>query len=162
MTPDLLLEIGITPALNLLPETMDSVEAQALLLAIALQESECEHRRQHPDGPGRSYYQYEPKENQALAGVLRHPKTALHAANMCRVLDIEHTTRAVYTASEFHDVLASAFARLLLWTDPTPLPKAHEIDLGWNHYLSCWQPGHARPERWPSRFVRAWEIVRAA
>lgn len=156
MTPALFLEIGIVPALSLLPDAMDTPEARALLLTIALQESQCKYRRQ-VNGPARSFLQF---ERAGIIGVLNHRASARHSKTVCDVLEIEWHRDAVYTAIEFQDVLACALGRLLLWTDPTPLPQEGEVDLAFNAYLSTWRPGTPRPGTWPDHFSRAWAIVR--
>lgn len=48
----------LDPALKLLP-SMDSVRARMMLLAIGLQESRFEHRRQLGNGPARGFWQFE-------------------------------------------------------------------------------------------------------
>jgi hypothetical protein len=157
MTPEHLLDFGIKPALSLLPAHMDKPAARALLLAIALQESGAAHRRQI-GGPAKSYFQF---ERAGVVGVLNHRASAAHAGDVCHLLDIEATVDAVHAAIEFSDLLASAFARLLLWTLPEPLPKSDETDLGWSQYVGAWRPGRPRPEDWPDNFARGWTIINA-
>ena len=50
---------------------------------------------------------------------------------------------SVWRAIEGHDRLATAFARLLLWTDPHPIPT--EERAAWDCYLRLWQPGKPCP-----------------
>ena len=159
MTPQLFVEVGISSALAFLPPLMDTIEARAMLLAVALQESELQVRRQYRSGPARSYFQFE------LAGidsVFAHPKSGNKARTFCLALDIGATTQAVYQAIEFNDVLACGFARLLLWTLPSPLPKKGEAPIGWTQYLAAWNPGKPRPDDWEANFDYAWAIVEAA
>jgi hypothetical protein len=61
----------------------------------------------------------------------------------------------VWAALERDDVLAFAFGRLLLWTDPKPLPGEHDAASGWDLYVRTWRPGKPHPERWPARFAAA-------
>lgn len=55
---------------------------------------------------------------------------------------------SVWRAIEGHDRLATAFARLLLWTDPHPIPT--EERAAWDCYLRLWRPGKPRPAEWPA------------
>ena len=65
MTLNEIRERAIAPALRLLPARMNSPEAEVMLLAIGLQESRFEHRRQlvgsppRPTGPAKSFWQAE-------------------------------------------------------------------------------------------------------
>lgn len=165
MTPDLLLRIGIRPALSLLPPAMSSAEAEAFLLAIAIQESDgLRARRQYLGGPARSFWQAE--EGGGFKGVLTHPATAAHARALCRTLVVPPTYTAVYVAIEFHDVLAAGFARLLLWTLPSRLPRRHEPDEAWRQYADkdtgAWRPGKPHPSKWPASWAQAWQAIDAA
>lgn len=156
MTPERLLALGIDPALTLLPPRMTSDDARAMILAIALQESKCQHRRQLHGGPARSYVQF---ERAGIAGVLSHRASAGHAVNVCQLLDIEASIDGVYTAIEFNDVLMATFARLLLWTLPRPLPLRDEVDEAWRDYLEAWRPGKPHPETWRAHYADAWACV---
>lgn len=53
MTLSEIIKTAINPALALLPATMDTPEARIMLLAIGLQESRFEHRRQLVGNPTR-------------------------------------------------------------------------------------------------------------
>ena len=102
----------IDAALALLPPKMDSVEARVLLLAIALQESGFKSRRQYGNGPARGYWQFEAAGG--VIGVLAHHSTASRARIVCGLRDVKPVVQDVHAALEFDDVLAAAFARLLL------------------------------------------------
>lgn len=147
----------VQPALALLPPAMDSRAARVLLLAIAGQESGLRARVQHPlrpgmpPGPARGLWQFE--QAGGVAGVLRHDATRELAAGVCRLRGVPATRVAVWPALATDDVLAAAFARLLLWTDPAPLP-ADEAG-GWALYLRTWRPGRPHPDRWPANFAAA-------
>jgi len=156
MTPQHFLTLAIRPALSLLPMRMNSPRAEALILAIALQESKLQHRRQMNGGPARSYLQF---ERNGVAGVLGHHASARIAERMCGELDIRPTVEAVYTAIEFHDVLAAIFGRLLLWTLPDSLPERGEEDAALHQYLSAWRPGRPHPEFWKANYTRAWTAI---
>lgn len=147
---------AIEPALALLPPQMDTTPARALLCAIAAQESGLIHRRQLYGGPARGLYQFEPI---GVAGVLTHPASRDLAPTVCAACRVEPRIRAVHDALERDDVLASAFARLLLWTDPAPLPDRDNVDGSWRYYLRCWKPGLPRVRDWPANHAAGWAAV---
>jgi hypothetical protein len=155
MTPDLFLHTAVDPAFALLPVVMRSTEARAMLVAIALQESKLLHRKQF-GGPARSYLQF---EIPGLEGVLTHEHTWAYARAACLDLDIIPTAPGVYLAIEYLDVLACAFARLLLWTEPRPLPGKDDADEAWLQYLRLWRPGKPRPATWKPNFIDAWATL---
>jgi hypothetical protein len=156
MTAALLMDLGIAPALRILPGYMDTIAARALLLTIAWQESRCSHRRQIR-GPAKSYFQF---ERAGVLGVLTHVASAKHAATICETLDVPTSAAAIHKAMEWQDVLASAFARLLLWTLPKPLPLDGDIDESWRQYLETWRPGKPKPETWGRFYTEAWTLVK--
>jgi hypothetical protein len=145
----------IEPALLLLPAKMESPHAIVMLLAIGLQESKFEARRQliHktidgvktlvPEGPATSFWQME--RGGGVHGVLSHEKTAKLAAALCAKRNVKATDRAAWEAIEHDDILAACLARLLLYTDPFPLPDLGDEASAWALYLRVWRPGaHAR------------------
>jgi hypothetical protein len=155
VTPRLFLQIALAPALSLLPPLMDSDGARAMVLAICLQESGLAHRQQI-GGPARSYAQF---ERGGVAGVLAHPTSSTVAAQLCARLDFPADANVVYAVIGFNDIIAAAFARLLLWTSPLALPTRLDAQAGWRLYVSCWRPGKPRPETWADCFARAWEVI---
>ena len=160
MTPSYLLEHAIRPALRLLPANMDGQAASAQILAIALQESRCEHRRQI-GGPAHGYWQFE--QGGGVRGVLRHPASKPYIRQVLAALDYdapaEELPEVCYIAIEHNDTLAAAFARLLLWTLPEALPGRDDVDEGWRQYLEAWRPGKPHPDTWEANFAAAWRIV---
>src|SRR5690606_34344050 len=128
----------IAPALALLPDRMTSLQAELMLLVIGLQESRFEHRRQIR-GPARGFWQFE--QAGGVAGVLRHPGSREHALRVCAARGVEPVAEQVYQRLEHDDVLAAAFARLLLWTDPKPIPPIGNVVAAWDLYLRTWRPG---------------------
>jgi hypothetical protein len=156
MTPFLFLELAVKPALSLLPPAMDSTAARAFVIAICLQESELKARRQLPAGPARGYAQF---ERPGVAGVLTHAASRQHALAVCHDLDIVPAQSAVHAALQYQDVLCAAFARLLLWTLPQPLPGRDEAPEGWEQYLSAWRPGKPRQSTWLANYQRGWQIA---
>ena len=157
---DLLIEHALEPALQLLPANMDSVEARAMCVAIALQESHLEHRRQ-VGGPARGYWQFE--LGGGVRGVLSHPASKPYIRQVLAALDYdaapEDLPGVCYAAIEHNDILAAAFARLLLWTLPDALSGRDEPDLGWQQYLKAWRPGKLHPDTWDDNFAKAWRLV---
>lgn len=149
----------IPAAYRLLPDRMQSPEATALLMAIGLQESNFEARRQMPKGPARGFWQFE--RGGAVVGVLEHGTTKKHAAKVLDFLRYPLTidSYGVHTAIEHNDVLACCFARLLLWTLPDSMPRRLEVDIAWGQYVSAWRPGKPRPQTWPENYDIAWKLV---
>src|SRR5690606_28772762 len=145
--------LSVIPALTLLPASMQSIEAQAMLLAIGLQESGLDDRHQDY-GPAHGYWQFE--ERGGVAGVLRHPLTGSLARDLLNRLDYDSeyviTSELVHVIIEHNDIVAAAFARLLLYTVPERLPGQGEAAMGWQQYLSAWRPGRPHPERWSGYF----------
>lgn len=148
---------AIIPALALLPAHMNSPPAEVMLLAIGLQESGFVHRRQI-NGPARSYWQAE-QGGGMVHGVLRHPSTARYAIELCDARGIQPVDEKIYAAIEHDDVLAAGLARLLLWTDPEPLPVIGEVGNAWDLYLRTWRPGKPHRNRWDACYAHAMDAV---
>lgn len=149
--------IAIAPALSLLAEqsgraALDTTAARVMLLAIGLQESRFEHRRQ-VRGPARGFWQFE--VGGGVNGVLHHVASKIMAASLCEALSYEPEAAGIYTALADNDVLAAGFARLLLWTDARPLPRIGDYDGAWEYYLRNWWPGKPRPETWVGFYGQA-------
>lgn len=142
-------------AMSLLPAEMWEREAFAMLTAIGLQESRFTFRRQYPNGPARGFWQF---EMGGVEGVLEHRATRSHAADVCAALGYGRAdARSIHLAIEHNDALACCFARLLLWTDPRPLPNMTRPNDGWLQYLATWQPGKPHASAWPGHFASAWQ-----
>lgn len=140
MTISEIRERAIAPALAMLPARMNSPEAQIMLLAIGLQESQFVHRRQLGGGPARSFWQGE-RGGGMVQGVRTHEATEKHAALLYCARGVEPNNEAIWKAIEHDDVLAAGLARLLLWSDPLPLPETHEVEEALALYLRTWRPG---------------------
>lgn len=154
----------IPAAYSVLPLTMQSREATAMLLAIACQESDqLRHRRQMAGGPARGFWQFESgvKGGGGITGVMKHPssKLQLRAALDTLVYSRQSTATQLHAAIEHNDVLAAVLARLLLWTLPDRLPTVDEPLMGWSQYLDAWRPGKPHPATWPENYKRAWDMV---
>lgn len=146
MTLDQIIKTGIAPAMALLPLNMDSPRARVMLLAIGLQESRFEHRRQlvgsppRPAGPAKSFWQAE-RGGGMVHGVRLHEQSREPAAALYVARGVAANDAAIWDAIERDDVLAAGLARLLLWTDPAPLPAVDDESSAWQLYLSTWRPG---------------------
>ena len=155
---------AVHEALRLLPPAMDSKEARLLMYAIGLQESRFTHRAQVIDGggkgPARGYWQFE--RGGGVTGVLRHPASRFWANSVCNARNIPAQPLNVWLALETDDVLAAAFARLLLFTDPARLPAVGEQSESWTYYLRNWRPGKPHPRTWPECYGAALKAVGAS
>lgn len=160
MTPKACNQTVLTPALALLPARMDSIDARRTMLAIGLQESELTHRRQHGNGPARGIFQFEPGKRSALGGIFRLESTREHAVAVCGALGVDPHWQAVYVELEHSDILAACFARLLLWSDPAPLPSDEAG--AWGYYTRVWRPGRPRIDHWPKSWAAASEAISSA
>lgn len=145
---------GIDGGLALLPAKMDTKEARVMLLAIGGQESNLQDRRQIA-GPARGLWQFE--RGGGTHGVLVHPATAVLATKVCTARNVKPDAAIVWAEFEHDDILAAAFARLLLWTDPRPLPEIGDQEGAWRLYLRTWRPGKPHPDRWPGNYRNALE-----
>jgi hypothetical protein len=152
---------AIEDGLNLLPVQMGSPGAVVLLWAIGLQESRMVHRAQIIDGggkgPARGLWQFE--RGGGCVGVLTHPASRYWMHQACKKRDVAPNARALWSALERDDVLAAAAARLLLFTDPKPLPHPEDVDGGWRYYIRNWRPGKPHPKTWPALHARALELA---
>lgn len=169
MTPDRFLRSMIDPGLlglRLLggPPNSDAA-ARTFLLAVAQQESGAalEARYQSSPsstpGPARGFWQFE--QGGGVHGVMQHAVSQSLAMSVCASLTVQWNEPAVWRALEGHDVLAVAFARLLLWTDPYPIPTTQ--DAAWTCYAErLWRPGAPHPEVWPGNWQRAVATVEVA
>ena len=126
-----------------------------MLIAIAMQESRWDERRQI-GGPARGFWQF---EFGGIRGVLNHKASQPIIRKVLDRLDYNYAPDTSYAAIEHNDVLAFAYARYLLWTLPSPLPKRGEPEEGWEQYLSAWRPGKPHLGTWDNYFNQAWEIV---
>src|SRR5262249_33551490 len=144
VTPDRFLIDVIDDGLRLLatlngPQPSD--DARRFMLTIAQQESALQMRYQkgaspNQPGPARGWWQFE--QGGGVAGVLGHPSTQQFARSVCAALDVEPFPASVYRALEGHDDLSPCFARLLIYTDPHPLPT-NAVE-GWDCYVRLWRP----------------------
>lgn len=138
-TADVLTQ-AIRPALAYLPARMGKPNAVAEVLTIGFQESDGYRTRlQYQGGPARGLWQNE--KGGGVKGVMTNPASRDYAHMLCNIREVVPTTDAVYTALAYDDVLAAGLARLLLWTDPHPLPPLGDADAAFATYVSVWRPG---------------------
>lgn len=150
----------IPAALALLPPKMDSREARAMMIAVGLQESRFEHRRQI-GGPAKSFWQFEVVGVRGVRSlVFKNAMAAAQAkAILARIGYKDATAEERHTAIEHNDILAALFARRLLWSHPHRLPRRVEADYAWDYYLWCWRPGKPHKETWQAFYSKAWGLV---
>lgn len=152
---------AIAPALSILPPKMDTPSARVMMLAIGLQESRFQYRHQ-VGGPAHGFWQFEQgtqKSRGGIWGVYLHAASSAHLMNICTARGVSFTPEAIYNAVENDDVLAAAVARLMLFTDPMPLPSVDDAAGGWATYLRIWRPGKPHPETWPPLHAQAQKEV---
>lgn len=142
-----------------------SPEAMRFLLAIAAQESGLTARFQvlpgGTPGPARSFWQGE-----ATGGMIRcvtsasvSPRITALGRRLCEAASVRPEPTHIWRAIEGHDGLAYGLARLLVLSDPAPLPTGQ--DEAWRYYLRTWRPGKPHPETWPGHWQAADAAVRA-
>lgn len=147
---------AIVPALALLPKRMDTPQARIMLLAIGLQESRFEHRHQI-GGPAHGFWQFE--SGGGVRGVMAHASTSSLAAGLCAARGVPFQRAFLFDALEFDDVLAAGIARLLLWSDPRPLPANDDPQAGWDLYVRTWRPGKPHRQTWDAFYRQAVAVV---
>lgn len=162
-TPVYLRDVVLPAASALLPAKMDTPAARALLIAIALQESQCIARRQYRNGPARGFWQF---ETAGVAGVLTHAASKERLYAVLLTLNYPPAVSALHEAIEHHDILAAVCARLLLWTDPRPIPALGEVEASFQMYLRTWRPrdwltGGSHPADWTANYASGLALVEA-
>lgn len=156
---DSIIHRSINPALQLLPPKMDSDAARVEMLAIGLQESRFEWRFQktkdpYRKGPARGFWQME--RGGGVWGVMHHDASKDLALEVCKARAVPFDDVLVHARLEFDDVLAAAFARLLLWTDTRALPGVDATaEEGWQYYIRNWKPGKPHREFWDGYHAQA-------
>ena len=146
----------LAPALAMLPERMNTQAARAMLLAIGLQESRLQHRRQIK-GPARGFWQF---ETAGVRGILTHPLTRRPITDVLHRLGYRNNEAAeLRPVLEHNDLLAASFARLNLWWLPRALPGPTNPVGAWEQYLATWNPGKPHSHTWEAFYNRAWRYV---
>jgi hypothetical protein len=147
----------IRPAMEQLLPALDSPEARVLLVAIGLQETRFQTRRQYGDGPARGYWQFE--LGGGVHGIMEHRMTRLLLADICEIREVKYDARTIWRALEFDDLLACACARLLLFSDPKRLPALGKGGEAWDYYIANWRPGRPHVRTWNGYYAQALEAV---
>lgn len=150
----------ISPAMGYLPISWDTPKARVMMMAIGLQESGFEHRFQvlDPDdlsrkGPARGFWQFE--RTGGVRGLMRHIRTSGLVYRLLEDRQLIWDETVVWAALEHDDILAAAFARMLLWTDPSPMPPTTARNEAWDIYINAWQPGKPHKEHWHANHTAA-------
>ncbi len=141
---------------EVLPGKFRSTEATVMLLAIGLQESRFQHRVQ-VGGPAHGFWQFE--RGGGVRGVLENRATRPYALAACAIRNCLPTAEAVYRRIVDDDLLACAFARLLLYSDPKPIPVAGMAAASWDYYLRNWRPGKPHRQTWDGLYASAMEAL---
>lgn len=144
-------------ALSLLPGRMTSVPAVAMMMSIIGQESAFAARVQGGNGPAHGFGQFE--RAGGVTEVLTSPVTRPILLPILELLVVKPTAVDCWNAIVYNDVLALVFIRLLLWKYPGALPLEHEVEKGWQQYVSAWRPGKPRPNDWPDNFIEGWRLA---
>lgn len=141
---------------KVLPGMFASDEATVMLLAIGLQESRFMYRQQ-VGGPARGFWQFE--RGGGTRGVLEHEASRPYARAICVLRGVPYVAADVYDRLEHDDLLACAFARLLLYTDPRPLPMLGDAAAAWDYYIANWRPGKPHRSTWNDLYDLAMEAA---
>lgn len=157
---DTINKTAIDPALALLPPKMDTPQARVMLLAIGLQESRFMFRFQkiagkpYQKGPARGFWQFE--RGGGVHGVMSHAATQDMAERLCIERAVPFDSVLIHAALETDDILAAAFARLLLWADRKALPALDAShDEAWDCYIRNWRPGKPHRATWDQFHAQA-------
>lgn len=132
--------------LKYLPPSMSNNLPQVLvaMLTIGLQESRFIHRYQVVNtpgvkGPARGFWQFE--SGGGVKGVMTHSATKAPLQAACQKLGVPFDRNTIWLSLEHNDDLAVVCARLLLYSDPKPLPEVKDVEGMWQYYLRNWRPG---------------------
>lgn len=169
MTPAILLDTIIDPALRLVESRYRTDEARAMLIAVALQESKITDRRQVLDA-GKRWWESRPgkanglwmfERGGAVYGVLTHPAAQRFIVPVLLKLEYPADSEIVHDALIHNDVLACLMARALLVTLPAQLPGRDDPAEGWRQYIEAWRPGQPHEKTWSTHYATAWRTVQA-
>lgn len=154
MTPAEIIQTAYLPAIAIIG-VQDTAKARVQVLAIGLQESRFQFRRQMGNGPAMSFWQME--RGGGVRGVLSHATSKARAVTLCAERRVNPDEMSVWLALENDDVLAAGFARLLLLTDPRALPDVSDVVGAWNCYERNWRPGKPKIATWAGNHKQARE-----
>lgn len=163
MTPTEFVQQIITPGAAWAEQVAgltSSIAARRLLLAIAIQESGLIHRYQvlasGAPGPARSWWQGE--QTGGMIRVVTSPSVSQairsRGVALCQAASVRPEAAAIWRAIEGHDLLAYGLARLLLLSDPQPIPETEAA--AWACYADrLWRPGKPHRDRWVTSWAQA-------
>jgi hypothetical protein len=134
----------------------ETAESEALILAIAGVESGWTERRQI-GGTARGWWQFE--RAGGLRGVMRHPASVAPLQEFCASMALPWDEVALFEALAWHDGLAYACARLLLYTDLAVLPALGDVDGASEYYRRLWRPGKYDPVRFATCYAEGQGIA---
>lgn len=161
MTPATFYALVLRPCSSYPPTDLlvkSTKPALVQIMATFGQESGWTHRVQFDGGPGHSWGMF---ELGTIIDVMGNPATDVLAQAVCAQWDIPWKAETIYDAITWNDPLAFAFARLLLWADPSPLPALGDESGGWALYERVWRPGKPRPETWSAIYAQSLTLVTA-
>lgn len=149
---------AVDAAFQLLPVKMDTRPARVIHAAIGYQETKYLTRVQYGNGPARGYWQFE--KGGGVKGVMMFGgQVSDLALKICEARKVPFQRELIWKAFETDDVLAAAFARLLMYTDAAPLPD-NAVD-AWKMYANrVWNPGKPHPDEWAASWAFGLECVR--
>lgn len=175
MTPERFLVAEVIPALAWLSgkcgRDMGPPEVLVQLLTAALHESDgLKARVQYGPGgssitkrPAHGRWMFEGGKSAALAGLWANPTTAPLLKAACGWLDVEPLHDHAWWALVGNDKLAAICARLLLLTDPHPMPMIDDVAESYACYLRLWRPGKEPGlDKWREVHQRAAAAVASA
>lgn len=142
---------------EVLPGKFNSIEADAMLLTIKVTESGPDFTtRQQKGGPAHGLWQF---ELAGTAGVIRHSASARYVDTVCYLLGVPVFVQTIYKEFLTNDVLACAFARLLLYTDAAPLPALHQPLEAAHYYKRTWKPGAYREQDFINNYKQVMDFL---
>lgn len=160
----------IEPAYKLLPSSLKSERATVISLTIGQQESKFQYPFQvlsladlTRKGPARGYWQFEQgtaRSRGGVWGVFLHPTSRPLLEQLCIARGVIFAPTQIWRALETDHVLAAGVARLLLATDPRPLPALGNMDAAWDLYAKrTWRPGKPHRNTWDDYYRNALQAV---
>ena len=137
------------------PEVPVDDRARVLLLAIAGQEGGWQFRAQADGGPAHGFWQFE--QGGGVAALMSNKTTSAFVRRLAARTGCPFTPMSVWgaLASISGDDMAFGLARLILWSDPAPLPDPGDDEACWQTYVRNWRPGKPRRDDWTANIAAA-------
>ena len=145
---------GIAWCQTVIPEVPWQRNARVLGLAIAGQESGWEYRVQLDGGEGHSFWMF---ETIGVDGVLSDPLVGPMARSLARAAGVAVTAQDIWEtiATPRGDALAVGLMRLLLYSDPLPIPPPYAPISCYDYYDHLWRPGKPHEADWATNLAEA-------